>query len=66
MVAEQPRIVLHVLPPSHPCVTVEAALRIKGLHYERVELHVPEPALYPAALSDAVSAAARWVDEEPR
>lgn len=31
-------ITLHVLPPSPPCLTVEAALRSKGLEYERVEL----------------------------
>jgi len=35
---EQPRIVVHLLPPSHPCATVEAALKLKGLEYERVEL----------------------------
>jgi glutathione S-transferase len=34
----QPRLVLHLLPPSHPCATVEAALKLKGLEYERVEL----------------------------
>jgi glutathione S-transferase len=33
-----PEIVLHVLPPSHPCMTVTAALRMKGLEYDRVEL----------------------------
>ncbi|HUN78906.1 MAG TPA: glutathione S-transferase N-terminal domain-containing protein, partial [Solirubrobacteraceae bacterium] len=33
-----PEIVLHVLPPSHPCMTASAALRLKGLEYERVEL----------------------------
>jgi glutathione S-transferase len=33
----QPRLVLHVLPPSHPCATAEAALRLKGLEYEKVE-----------------------------
>ena len=31
-----PEITVHVLPPSHPCLTVEAALRLKGLEYERV------------------------------
>jgi glutathione S-transferase len=36
--AAQPRIVVHLLPPSHPCATVEAALKLKGLAYERVEL----------------------------
>jgi glutathione S-transferase len=106
MAAASPSIVLHVLPPSHPCAAVEAALRLKGLAYERVELEagrhaeemerlygagkttvpgvlidgepvhgsnvilerlermVAEPALYPAALGDAVVAAARWGDEE--
>ncbi|HWI74573.1 MAG TPA: glutathione S-transferase family protein [Baekduia sp.] len=34
----QPPIVLHLLGPSHPCATVEAALRLKGLDFERVEL----------------------------
>ena len=32
-----PELTLHVLPPSHPCLAVEAALRRKGLHNERVE-----------------------------
>ncbi len=31
-----PALTLHVLPPSHPCMTAEAALRHKGLEYERV------------------------------
>ncbi len=34
----QPSLTLHVLPPSHPCKTVEAALALKGLEYERVVL----------------------------
>jgi glutathione S-transferase len=46
MPAAQPRLVFHVLPPSHPCATVETALRLKGLEYEKVELqagpHVEE------------------------
>jgi glutathione S-transferase len=33
-----PRLTIHVLPPSHPCAAVEAALKLKGLEYERVEL----------------------------
>jgi glutathione S-transferase len=37
-----PELTLHVLPPSHPCRTAEAALRRKGLEYERVDL-VPGP-----------------------
>jgi glutathione S-transferase len=41
-----PVLTLHLLPPSHPCMAVEAALQRKGLEYERVELtagpHVEE------------------------
>jgi glutathione S-transferase len=37
-----PELVLHVLPPSHPCMTATAALNLKGLEYERVEF-VPGP-----------------------
>jgi glutathione S-transferase len=41
-----PALTVHILPPSHPCMTVEAALRRKGLEYERVALtpgpHVEE------------------------
>jgi glutathione S-transferase len=49
--AAQPEIVLHVLPPSHPCHAAEAALALKGLRFERVELpigkHVEEmPKIY--------------------
>ena len=33
-----PELTLHVLPPSHPCMTAEAALGLKGLEYERVDL----------------------------
>ena len=34
-------LTLHVLPPSHPCMTAEAALKLKGLGYEKVKLSVP-------------------------
>jgi glutathione S-transferase len=99
-----PAITLHVLPPSPPCRTVEAALRLKGLAYERVDLQpgrhkeamaeiygpahttvpgvvidgipvhgsvailerleqlVPQPALYPAPIAEAVHEAERWGD----
>jgi glutathione S-transferase len=33
-----PALTLHALPPSHPCMTVAAALRLKGLEFERVDL----------------------------
>jgi glutathione S-transferase len=43
-----PALTLHVLPPSHPCMTAAAALRLKGLEYEHVELptgkHIDEMA----------------------
>ena len=35
-------LTLHVLPPSHPCRTVEAALRRKELEFERVTLTAGE------------------------
>ena len=41
-----PELVLHGLAPSHPCMTAEAALRRKGLEYERIDFqpgpHVEE------------------------
>ena len=33
-----PTLTLHILPPSHPCKTVEAALRVKGLDAEIVTM----------------------------
>jgi glutathione S-transferase len=33
-----PRLKLYVLPASHPCAAVEAALELKSLPYERVDL----------------------------
>lgn len=46
-----PTLVLHGLAPSHPCMTAEAALRFKGLDYERIDFtpgeHVERmPAIY--------------------
>ena len=32
------KLVLYVVPASHPCIAVEAALRIKGLEYEREDM----------------------------
>jgi len=41
-----PTLTLHALPPSHPCMTADAALRLKGLDFERVDFqpgpHVEE------------------------
>ena len=36
--SEQPTIVLHGLPPSHPSRAAAAALEAKGLEYERAEM----------------------------
>lgn len=38
MTAVTPALTLHALQPSHPCLTVERALQLKGLAYERVDL----------------------------
>jgi len=35
-------LTLHVIPPSHPCMTAAAALRLKGLDYETVVLTAGE------------------------
>jgi glutathione S-transferase len=35
-----PEITLHVLPPSHPSLAAEAALRLKGIEFERVEMEM--------------------------
>ena len=32
-----PTLTLHALPPSHPCMTAEAALKLKGIAYERID-----------------------------
>lgn len=37
-----PPLTLHALPPSHPCMTAAAALRLKGLEFERVDLPMGE------------------------
>ena len=37
-----PPLVLHALPPSHPCMTAAAALRLKGLEFERVDFNPGE------------------------
>lgn len=37
-----PTITLHAVPPSHPCMTVAAALKYKGLEFERVDLPMTE------------------------
>lgn len=34
------KVTLHALPPSHPCMTVAAALRIKGIEYEWKNLEI--------------------------
>ncbi len=67
MSADAPRIVLHLLGPSHPCATVEAALKHKGLDYERVELqpgpHVAQMAEVYGA--DRTTVPGVLIDDEP-
>lgn len=43
--AEIPSITLHGLPPSPPCFTIEAALKLKGLPYERIDFPLGEQAV---------------------
>ena len=33
-----PELTLHALPPSHPAMTADTALRLKGLEFERIDL----------------------------
>jgi glutathione S-transferase len=37
-----PTITLHAVPPSHPCMTVAAAIELKGLEYERIDFPYEE------------------------
>jgi glutathione S-transferase len=37
-VSPAPTLTLHALPPSHPCLTADVALRLKGLEFERIDL----------------------------
>lgn len=36
--AASPEITLHLLPPSHPCLTAKAALTHKGLEFEEIQV----------------------------
>lgn len=36
-----PSLTLHAVPPSHPCAAAAAAIRLKGLEFERVDLPLP-------------------------
>ena len=42
MATATPSLTLHALPPSHPCMTAQAALEHKGLEFERVDLAAGE------------------------
>jgi glutathione S-transferase len=55
---------LYVIPGSHPCACAEAALHIKGIEYDRVDLL---PVLHKAAIGrrfDGISAPALEIDGE--
>jgi len=62
-----PKLTLHLLTMSHPCMTAEAALRFKGLDYERVVFtpgtHVEEMAKIYGEKSTTVPGL--LVDDEP-
>ena len=67
MTVPGPAITIHVLPPSPPCRTVEAALQLKGLAYEKVELQAgrhkePMAEIYGA---DRTTVPGMLVDGEP-
>jgi len=53
-----PTLTLHVLPPSHPCKAVEAALRFKGLEAEIVTL---APGEHNAVIEELYGAGRRTV-----
>jgi glutathione S-transferase len=36
-----PELTLHAVPPSHPCAAAAAAIRLKGLDFERIDLALP-------------------------
>jgi len=36
-----PELTLHAVPPSHPCAAAAAAIRLKGLEFERIDLSLP-------------------------
>jgi glutathione S-transferase len=61
----QPHLVLHVLPPSHPCATVEAALRLKGLEYEKVEFGAGKHIEPMTELYGSHTVPGMLVDDEP-
>jgi glutathione S-transferase len=62
-----PALTLHALPPSHPCLTVDTALRLKGLDFDRVDL---APGLHNAEMERIYGEGRRTVpgllvDDEP-
>ena len=62
-----PRLVLHAVPPSHPCMAADRALRVKGLPFERVDL---TPGRHPDEMERLYGAGHRtvpglMVDDEP-
>src|SRR4051794_27677513 len=63
-----PSLILHMLPPSHPCATVKAALRLKDLEFEQVVVPMDESRM---GQMEAIYGEGRWrvpgllVDGEP-
>jgi glutathione S-transferase len=58
-------LTLHALPPSHPCMTVDAALRLKGLGFERVDLVPGEHPAEMERLYGRRTVPGLMVDDEP-
>lgn len=62
-----PTLTLHALAPSHPCMTVAAALRFKGLDFERVDFQPGRQTEQMAAIYGAgnTTVPGLLVDDEP-
>ena len=60
-----PAITLHVLPPSHPCMTAIKALELKGLEFERVDLPFGEHADEMTRIYGAHTVPGMLIDGEP-
>ena len=51
---------LYVLPGSHPCAAVEAALKLKSIDYRRVDLIPITPVLIGPLRYGGCAARGRW------
>ena len=62
-----PTLTLHAVPPSHPCMTADAALRLKGLEFERVDFQPGPHAQEMQRIygEEATTVPGLMVDDEP-